>query len=65
MLFIIHTYFTRMQPTSIVNDFTAEQSKDISLQLYSFLKAFQEMMEGILDNCVDNEYFLQNIILDL
>ena len=57
-----------MQPTSIVNDFTAEQSKDISLQLYSFLKiktAFQEMMEGILDNCVDNEHFLRNVILDL
>jgi hypothetical protein len=34
-----------------VNDFTAEQTKDISLQLCPFLKiktAFQEM-EGILD----------------
>ena len=44
-----------------MHDFTAEQFKDMSLQLYPFLKiktAFQEM-EGILDNCVDNEYFLQ------
>ena len=52
-----------MKPTLIVQDFTTEQFKDISLQLYSFLKiktAFQEM-EGILDNWVDNEYFLQYI----
>jgi hypothetical protein len=50
--YVIHTYFTRFQPTSIVHDFTAEQFKDMSLQLYPFLKiktAFQEM-EGILDS---------------
>ena len=49
--YVIHTYFTRLQPTSIVHDFTAEQFKDMSLQLYPFLKiktAFQEM-EGILN----------------
>jgi hypothetical protein len=49
--YVISTYFNRFQPHSVVNDFTAEQTKDISLQLCPFLKiktAFQEM-EGILD----------------
>jgi hypothetical protein len=49
--YVISTYFNRFQPHSVVNDFIAEQTKDISLQLCPFLKiktAFQEM-EGILD----------------
>jgi len=49
--YVISTSFNRFQPHSVVNDFTAEQTKDKSLQLCPFLKiktAFQDM-EGTLD----------------
>ena len=44
----IHTYFTRFQPTQIVNDFESEHMRLISLELYTFLniKSPIEEMKG-------------------
>lgn len=46
---VIHSYFGRFQPTSIVHDFTAEQFKALSQELYSYLniKSALQEMEGI------------------
>ena len=47
--YVVHTYFTRFQPSSIVHDFTAEQLKSISQELYPFLniKSALQEMKGI------------------
>jgi hypothetical protein len=50
--YVVHTYFTRFQPSSIVHDFTAEQLKSISQELYPFLniKSALQEMKGIVMN---------------
>ena len=48
---VIHTYFSRFQPSSIEHDFTADELNRLSQELFQYLNiksAFQEM-EGIYD----------------
>jgi hypothetical protein len=65
---VIHSYFGRFQPTSIVHDFTAEEFKGLSQELYSYLniKSALQEMEGIYNILnindddtllIDNNYY--------
>jgi hypothetical protein len=56
---VIHSYFGRFQPSSIVHDFTTEQLRALSQELYSYLNiksAFQEM-EGMYNIRNSNDNF--------